>query len=148
MNMEQIEQTEQTEQTEQIKVLYNDCYGGWSLSDKAKELYKIRKLNIDNSNKLPYLTRRSDPILIQIFDELGNEFDGKYSRTNVDKIDKKYEYYYDIEEYDGKENVIIDYKKYELDKIKNKIKEILKSDLNNDQKINEIEQFIYMRFDY
>jgi NAD-dependent SIR2 family protein deacetylase len=53
---------------------------------------------------------------------------------------KKYENYYYIHEYDGKECVQIDFAKYNLDNIYYKIKEILQS--NNNTKINEIELFI------
>ena len=61
---------------EEIEVLYNSCYGSWRISNKAKELYTLRTTN--NSNN--YVRKRSDPILIQIYNELGNEFDGgKYS---------------------------------------------------------------------
>ena len=124
---------------EEIEVLYNDCYGGWTLSNKAKELYKLRKNNLSNA----YISKRSDPILIQIYNELGDKFDDKFSKTNIKKIDKIYEKYYDIEEYDGLESVIINYDKYNLDKIKNKINEILQSNINNDEKIGELEKFMY-----
>ena len=60
---------------EEIEVLLNDCYGGWVISNKARELYKLRKT--ENSNN--YSTKRSDPILIQIYKELGDEFDGVIS---------------------------------------------------------------------
>jgi len=123
---------------EEIEVLYNDCYGGWKLSNKAKELYKLRKNNLSNT----YISKRSDPILIQIYYELGDKFDDKFSKTNIKKMDKIYEKYYDIEEYDGLESVIINYDKYNLDKIKNKINEILQSKINNDEKISELEKFI------
>ena len=126
---------------EEIQILYNSCYGGWSLSNKAYELYNLRKN--ENSNKLKVYTRRSDPILIQIYYELGDEFDDKYSRTMVETIPKKYEYCYYIQAYDGLENVIIDYTKYKLDEIKNKLKEILEnSTINNDEKINKLQEFM------
>ena len=105
---------------EEIEVLYNHCYGKWVFSNKAKELYALRKMN--NNNKC---RRRSDPILIQIYNELGDEFDGNCSSTKIEKIPKKYENYYFISEYDGLETVEIDYTKYQLDNLKQKIKEIL-----------------------
>lgn len=37
---------------EEIEVLYNACYGGWGIRDKAKELYKLRKT--ENSNNCIY----------------------------------------------------------------------------------------------
>lgn len=120
---------------EEIEVLYNNRYGGWTISSKARKLYKLRKT--DNSRN--YLSIRSDPILIQIYKELGDDFDDtKYSKTAIEKIPKKYEKYYTIREYDGLETVEIDYTSYELDNLKQKIKEILENNsIDNDEKINQ-----------
>ena len=125
---------------EKIEVLHNIKYGGWGLSEKAIELYRTRNGNF-NPNELEILNR-TDPILIQIYNELGNDFDDKYSKTKIKRIPKKYENYYYIDEYDGMEFINIDYIKYKLDNIYNKIKEILQSTNNNNIKINEIEEFI------
>jgi len=126
---------------EEIEILYNNRYGGWKISEKAIELYKLRS---DNSTEIEfnYYYDRNNTILIQIYKELGNDFDNKYSITKIKKIPKKYENYYFIDEYDGKEYVKIDYTKYKLDNIYNKIKEILQSNNNDNTKINEIELFI------
>lgn len=120
---------------EEIEILYNNCYGGWGLSIKAKELYKLRQGNFN-------FDIRDDPILVQIYKELGTDFDGKFSKTKIRKIPKKYKNYYYISEYDGIECVNIDYTKYKLDNLYNNIKEILQSNINNDIKINEIEKII------
>ena len=123
------------EEEEEIEVLFNDCYGGWQISNKANKLYTLRKTEDSNY----YIRRRSDPILVQIYKELGDEFDGgKYSKTGIEKIPKKYENHYIISEYDGLESVEIDYTKYELDNLKQKIKEILENNsMDNDEKINQ-----------
>lgn len=126
---------------EQIEVLYNSCYGGWNISEKAYELYKLRNPNID-SNETEFDCNRSDPILIEIYKELGKEFDGKYSETKITKISKKYKNYYYIKEYDGNELVMINYTKYNFDNMYNKIIEILNNDNNNDEKISEIKKFM------
>lgn len=133
MNIEDISE-------EEIEVLYNDCYGGWNISQKAYELYKTR-----NNNVSPRIRRniiRTDPILIKIYHELGADFDTKHSKTEIDIFPKKYANYINIKEYDGLESVDIDYTKYELDNIKNKMKEILQSSLSNDEKINELNKII------
>ena len=131
------------ENEEEIEILINNCYGGWNISKKAFELYKLRNPNCNlTENEFDYYFDRHDPILVQIYKELGNDFDGKYSKTKIKKILKKYENYYDIDEYDGKECVKINYTKYKLDNIYNKIKKILQSNNNDNTKINEIEQFI------
>jgi len=120
---------------EEIEVLLNDCYGGWRVSNKARKLYELRRTKDSNY----YLRRRSDPILVQIYKELGDEFDGgKHSKTGIEKLPKKYEKYYIISEYDGLESVEIDYTKYELDHLKQKIKEILENNsIDNDAKIKQ-----------
>ena len=124
-----------SEEEEKIEVLLNDCYGGWQISNKANKLYELRKTEKSEN----YIRKRSDPILVQIYKELGDEFDGgKHSKTNIEKIPKKYEKYYIISEYDGLETVEIDYTLYELDHLKQKIKEILENNhMDNDEKINQ-----------
>jgi hypothetical protein len=133
------------ENEERMEVLYNACYGGWGISDKAMELYKLRSVN-DNSMGLEYecdeLLCRTDPILIQIYNELGDEMNTKWCKIKIKKIPKKYENYYFISEYDGKECVEINFTKYKLDTLYNKITEILQSPNNNDIKIMEIAEFI------
>jgi hypothetical protein len=122
-------------QEEEIEVLLNNCYGSWQISNKANKLYELRRKKDSNY----YIRRRSDPILVQIYKELGDEFDGgKHSKTGIEKIPKKYEKYYIISEYDGLESIEIDYTKYELDHLKQKIKEILENtDIDNDEKIKQ-----------
>ena len=128
---------------EEIEILINICYGGWNISKKAIELYKLRNPSYNvTENEFDYYFNRDNPILVQIYKELGNDFDGKYSKTKIKKILKKYENYYDIDEYDGKEWVKINYTKYKLDNIYNQIKKILQNNNNDNTKINEIEQFI------
>lgn len=125
---------------EEIEILYNDKYGGWGISKKAFELYQLRSGS--NSEFESDFHSRNDPILVQIYKELGNDFDDKFSRSKIKKIPKKYEYFYYIEEYDGNECVKIDYKKYKLNNIYTKIKEILQSNNDNNTKIKEIDEFI------
>ena len=131
---------------EEIEILYNKCYGCWTLSDEAKKLYMLRKKCINVDEIYCTLRSRCDPILIQIYYELGDDFDykmkGSISNSKIKKITKKYKDYYDIEEFHGFENVIIDYTKYALDNLTNKIKEILQNPNNNDEKINKIQQII------
>lgn len=127
---------EKLDNEEEIEVLYNDCYGSWKISPIAEELYLLRK----KENKI---RRRSDPILIQIYNELGEKFDGTNSKTIIQKIPKKYENYYYIDQYDGLESIEIDYTKYEMDNLKKNIKEILENNsMDNDEKINEIKKMV------
>jgi len=125
---------------ESIEVLYHNNYGNWRISKKAIELYKLRNNN-ETEFVLDFVCRH-DPILIQIYKELGDDFEDKSSTTKIKKILKKYENYYYIEEEYGKEIIRINYNKYSLDNMYNTIKEILQSNNNDNAKIKEIEQFI------
>jgi hypothetical protein len=127
---------------EVIEVLYNNNYNyaGWKISKKAIELYKFRKN--ETEFELDFCCR-NDVILVQIYKELGDDFDDMSSITKIKIIPKKYEDYYYIKQDDcGKEYIKIDKTKYKLDIIYNKIKKILQSNNNDNTKINEIEQFI------
>ena len=87
---------------------------------------------------------RHDPVFLEIFHELGNDFNAeKYSKIKVKKIPKKYENHYDIHEYDGLERVDILYSKYEADVKSQNIKNIvLHSTMSNDEKIQELKKII------
>ena len=120
-----------------IQILYNICYGGFSPSNKAVELYNLKKMEIDPSFQgilSCMLIDRHDPILVQIHHELGRNFDVSYSNTNVFLLDKKYKNYYVINEYDGMEMVSVDINRYKLDNIKH----ILQNQQSNDKKIAEL----------
>ena len=135
--------SEKIDNEEEIQVLYNNCYGSWKISSLAKKLYISRKMKNKSNDIYKYLSKRNDPILIQIYKELGKEFDEKNSKTMIQKIPKKYENYYYIDEYDGLESVQIAYSNYELDNLKKNIKEILENNsIDNDEKINEIKKIV------
>jgi hypothetical protein len=115
------------ENEEFIEVLYNYCYGGFNPSEKAKELYIEKMLEIDkdfnNEHFNMSFVDRDDQILIEIFHQLGVEkFSGTYSRVKSQKIPKKFKDCFDISEYDGKESVNINYIKYKLDRIRDILK--------------------------
>lgn len=74
--------------TEIIKVLINNCYGGFDPSDKAIELYNLRKKESDLIFSL--FIARDNHVLVQIFEELGEKFDNAWSKTIIKEIPKKY----------------------------------------------------------
>jgi hypothetical protein len=131
---------------EEIEVLYNDCYGGWNISNKALELYKERNPQHSNQYVSDKLLRnsieRTDTSLIQIYKELGYVFNTGNGKIQIEKIPKKYKEYYFINEYDGNESVEIDYTQYKLDNITNTINQILQSDLTNNEKMKDIENYM------
>jgi hypothetical protein len=55
------------------------------MSEKAIKLYKLRNNNLTEIEFDCYYCR-NDPILIQIYKELGNDFDDKFSKTKIKKI--------------------------------------------------------------
>lgn len=85
-----------------MKVLINRCYGGFSISDEAKNLYKERSgVNGYVSSYCDEL--RDDPILINIVEELGERANGSASKLMV--VDVPGHYQYQIEDYDGIETI-------------------------------------------
>ena len=109
------------------KVVYNDCYGGYSFSNKAiewlsehgsdktkrfiaqKRLEANEKTKYDSSkifyvmDALRYFLKRHDPDLVAFVEALGKEVNGTFSNLAIEEIEGDM---YDIEEYDGKETVV------------------------------------------
>lgn len=96
----------------QIEVVFNTCYGGFSLSEeailrmielgseKAKTCYKQQKKHRHGSYYIENL-RRYDPILVQTVKELENKASGDCASLAIGKVSL----FIDIKDYDGKETV-------------------------------------------
>lgn len=119
---------------ETIEVLYNARHGGYGLSEKAEKMYEER-----SGRNVHSLDSRHSPLLLQIFHELGDEFNSKYCYAKIKKIPKKLENFYEIDEYDGLEEVIIDYYTYELTNT------ILHSTMNDNEKIIKLKEIVLQR---
>jgi hypothetical protein len=140
------------QEDETIAVLYNHCYGGWTLNPLVTELYNERKKAINPAFKpvtcMPddygSVVTRHDPLLVDIYYELGANFDGaSYSQTNVETIPAKYKDYYDIQEYDGYETVIINHEKYALGSLKEQLRTLLENTATTDaEKIKAVRQLL------
>lgn len=90
------------------KVVINRCYGGFSLSPMAEELY-LKYSSVDNpDNFYSRKLERHDPILIRVVEELGKDANNRFSELVIVELDSNQ---YRIEEYDGMETV------YEQDSI-------------------------------
>ena len=88
------------------KVVYNACYGGFSISTEAltrmKELgYTGNSYVCSNNNAYLYSCVRHDPILVQAVEELGYKADGNSACLKIAEVSGPYR----IEEYDGAETV-------------------------------------------
>ena len=103
-----------------MKVVINRCYGGFSLSDEAIELYLNKKGWKFTKEKGEYFSlcgydyiiegqehwydrdiERHDPILVQVVEELGKDASGRCADLRVVDIPDDVEW--EIEEYDGNE---------------------------------------------
>ena len=57
-----------------IEVLFNNCYGGYSLPQEAIDLYKIRRGIPDTKRVFGHSIPRHDPVLGQLFKEFPELF--------------------------------------------------------------------------
>lgn len=84
-----------------MKVVINNCYGGFSLSEAGIARYlelKGIELNDDFYDRdIP----RDDPILIQLFEEMGDAANGFAADMKIVEIPDGVDW--EIEEYDGNE---------------------------------------------
>jgi hypothetical protein len=119
-----------------ILVLLNSCYGGFGISEEASDEYLKRGgEHLEDREKLRY-----DPILHEIFSEIGSKrCSGHCANLKIYDINKIYQEYILITEYDGVESYEINYDAFERDELKRKIKDIVDDpEKGNDQKIEEI----------
>ena len=91
-----------------VKIVYNACYGGFSLSDAAVARYReLRKLNslgdIDIGSRGRDIPR-NDVCLAIVVEELGREADGACAKLRLYEIPAGTKYY--LDEYDGMEHII------------------------------------------
>ncbi len=77
-----------------MKVVLNNCYGGFGLSDEAIEM-----LGSDR----PYDLDRTDPKLVEVVEKLGLRANGPLADLRVVDIPENVEYY--IDDYDGIETI-------------------------------------------
>lgn len=119
--------------SETMDVLYNNCYGGYSVSDEAKKLYK-EYTNNDYGKE-----ERHCPYMIKVFETLGSKrFGGSHSEIECEKIPIYMEYYYSIHEYDGMENVEIQSEWFKYDMIQF----VIKSEMSDTQKVEIVKMII------
>lgn len=75
-----------------MKIVINRCYGGFDLSDKAKEMLGI---------KYETEIKRNDPRLVAVVEELGDEANTWASSLKIVEIPDDVDWI--IEDYDGVE---------------------------------------------
>lgn len=96
-------------------IVINTCYGGFGLSQEAERLLcQLKHVPIPDSPASLYCyvnnVDRTDPALIQVVKQLGEEANGKYAKLKIvefpDHIKKEWLV---IDVYDGVESVSVDY---------------------------------------
>ena len=134
---------------ESITVLHNNCFGGWTINPIVTDLYNERRNAIIPIKYMPddYASEvtRHDPILVDIYHELGETFDDNrsISQTKAETIPAKYKDYYHIEEFDGRETVVINMDKYEFAVLKEQIRLLLENTATTDaEKIAAVRQLL------
>lgn len=83
-----------------MKVVINDCYGGFGLTQAAIDEYKNRK-GITDENFYYWDIPRDCPVLVEMVER--GDADGTYADLKVVEIPDDVDWY--IEEYDGLEHV-------------------------------------------
>jgi len=85
-----------------MKIVINDCYGGFGLSDAALDEYKSRK-GITDTNFYYYDIPRDCPVLVEMVEEQGTAINGNFSELKIVEIPDDVNWY--IVQYDGNEHV-------------------------------------------
>jgi len=83
-----------------VKIAYNACFGGFSLSKEAVARYaELSGKAVDTSGGRN--CDRADPLLVQVIEELGERANGACAKLALATVRKGTRYF--IEEYDGSE---------------------------------------------
>jgi hypothetical protein len=90
-----------------IKILYNDCYGGFSFSPAfAAEFTRRTGRDIYKGLYGARLPARCDTVAVALFEERGSEWcSGQNAALKVREIPAVFANYWEINEYDGMETV-------------------------------------------
>lgn len=84
-----------------MKVVINRRYGGFGISREARELYS--KYYLERYKRIgdyhDYDVDRTDPILVRVVEELGEQADGGFAKLKVIEVPDDIEW--TINDYDG-----------------------------------------------
>jgi hypothetical protein len=98
-----------------MEVMFNRCYGAFEFSEEAWQLYKERGGQCSD----PYDMSRHDPVMVRIVKELGPaRINTSYSSIHLATIEARFKEHYSIDEYDGREHVVIEYNSYRVEAVK------------------------------
>lgn len=122
--------------TAKINILYNDCYGGFCLSNEAKQLYKnITNIEFDDTKNI-----RHSEHLNNLYETLGASAfqNNSLSKIIVKEIPLYMKDYYTIKDKDGKERILLQIDTFKFDMIRF----VSKSTLSDSDKVQIINMII------
>ena len=90
-----------------MKVVINECFGGFGLSDAAIERF-CELDGISPTNFWAGMIDRNDPNLVRVVQELGEAADTPYSQLKIVEVPAGVKWH--IHEYDGLEHVAEDHR--------------------------------------
>ena len=83
-----------------MKIVINNCYGGFGLSDKALDYYNsLAGTNLTSC----YNIERNDLNLIKTIEDFGKEANGRFAKLRIVEIPDNVNW--EISEYDGMESI-------------------------------------------
>jgi hypothetical protein len=92
-------------ETPKVSLLYNSDYGGFDLSERAKELYQLYTAN--PIPKYIFDKHRCDPYITQIFHELGSKaFSAPYASVKCIEIPEYMIGFFRVYDEDGREFIV------------------------------------------
>lgn len=87
-----------------MKVVYNSCYGGFSLSEEAKARF-ARAKGKEPKDIYVYDIERSDPDLVQIVEDMNRQAGNSLADLQIEDVPAGARWR--IDEYDGMESVML-----------------------------------------
>ena len=120
--------------TEMYRVVYNDCHGGFDLSEKGMAEYNHRTSQLVTD---PDGITRDDPVLLHMVETMDPRvINSRVSRLKIKEFPIIFREFLEWSEYDGLESVRVDYHKY----IVRTVKSVLEADVSAEEKIGRISQ--------
>lgn len=83
-----------------VKVIVNNCWGGYSLSDEAiRRFHELTGITTTTYSEV----ERTNPFLVQVVEELGDAANGRNAKLCILEIPD--EVSWEISDYDGMEHI-------------------------------------------
>ena len=115
-NGESVDSDAEEVESEEVGIVVNGCYGGFELSEWARDQFK------DRAREDGYIPEpeRTDPRLIQLVETHGSKVNGPCSSLRVEYMPKEYakKKCYTIKEYDGAESLVLLKEKYNVTRVR------------------------------